>query len=161
MPELKIGLNERKIILNASNSDELKFSKSKDTRRKTYTLDERRQMVQTESNLQSKCEEYLSKTGWVKPGAISEVTELIKGIYTHIPNQVFGGHMAKAANSALKNLPDLILFHPDGRCKMFELKSKSGKSMRGQRAFAKHIPVEEIKVFDGFAKSVERWYLDI
>ncbi len=146
---------------NASSNDELRFSKNKQTRRKTYPLEERKKMVQTESDLQSTCEAYLQKTGWVKPGAISDAKGLVKGIYTHIPNQAFGGHMARASTAALKNLPDLLLFHPDGRAKMFELKSRSGKSMRGQRAFAKHIPVEEIKIFDDFAMSVEEWYLNI
>lgn len=116
-------------------------------------------MVQTESDLQSACEKYLDNTGWVKPGAIAEAKGMVRGVYTHVPNQAFSRNRGVVA--ALKNLPDLILFHMDGRYKMFELKSKSGKRRSGQKALAKHIPIEEEKVFDNFVKSLESWYFNL
>ncbi len=123
-------------------------------------VDQRRQMVQTEKTLQVCCEEWLIKNGWVRSGsAVAESGQNIKGIFVHIPNQAFGSVRAKSrVGPYLKNLPDLILFHPDGRYLTFELKSRSGKSNKGQRAIAKHLNTVEEKVFDDFVKRVEAWY---
>ena len=142
----------------ASNNDGLQFSKKSQTGEKAYSPEEKRSMVQTESDLQSLCESYLDKTGWVKPGAINEAasTQIIKGIYVHVPNAAFSRNRGVIA--ALKNLPDLILYHPDGRYTSFELKSRSGKRQRGQRALAKYMKIEEEKVFENFVAAVEKWY---
>ncbi len=122
--------------------------------------DQRREMVQTEETLQKQCEEWLIKNGWVRSGsAVAESRQNIKGIFVHIPNQAFGSVRAKSRVGAyLKNLPDLILFHPDGRYLTFELKSRSGKSNKGQRAIAKHLNTVEEKIFDNFVKRVVSWY---
>ena len=122
--------------------------------------DQRRQMVQTEDTLQKQCEGWLILNGWVRSGsAVAESGQNVKGIFVHIPNQAFGSVRGKSlAGLYLKNLPDLILFHPDGRYLTFELKSRSGKSNKGQRAIAKHLNTVEEKIFDNFVKRVVGWY---
>jgi len=146
----------------ASNDDNLKFSKKGQTRTPVYTLDQRRKMVQTEDVLQSQVESYLKETGWVTSGKISDHKGLIKGVYCHVPNQAFGSIRAKGlVGNYLKNLPDLMLFHPDGRYLFIELKSRSGKRMKGQRALAKILPISEGKVLDDVLMEIEGWYLNI
>jgi len=115
-------------------------------------------MVQTEATLQARCETYALETGWVKPGSmVAQERQNIKGIFIHIPNQAFGPS-STVVGLWLKNLPDLMFFQPDGRYIGFELKSRSGKSNKGQRALARHLNVIECKTFDYFIEKLEAWY---
>lgn len=116
-------------------------------------------MVQTEADLQSRCETYLLQTGWVKAGSIvAEQRQNIRGIFFHVPNQAFGSVRARGiVGEYLKNLPDLLLLLPDGRYMGFELKSRTGKSNKGQRALARHLNVIECKTFEYFVSHVEDW----
>ncbi|KKM07511.1 hypothetical protein LCGC14_1733110, partial [marine sediment metagenome] len=103
---------------------------------------------------------YLLSTGWVKAGLIEKrVGQVIRGVFVHIPNQVFGKNTV--ARDWLKNLPDLICYHPDGRYISFELKAKIGKKSKGQIAIAKYMQIQEERVFENFVKSLEAWYFGL
>ena len=123
-------------------------------------VEDKSKMVQTEETLQQRCETCALETGWVKPGSqVAEKRQNIKGIFFHIPNQAFGGSRSSSVVALwLKNLPDLIFLHPDGRYMGFELKSRSGKSNKGQRALARHLNVIECKTFEYFVEKLEAWY---
>jgi len=138
--------------------NELKFSKAKQVGKPFYTADEFREMVLSEDDLQTAVDQYLLRTGWVRPGSLSkEGVGNAKGIFFHINNDVFRGKR-NPININLKNLPDTLLLHPQGKCKLIELKSKKGKRTRGQIALAKIIPIEEHKIFEKVVESIEKWY---
>jgi len=139
--------------------NELKFSKRKQLGQKSYTSEEFKEMTSSEYSLQSSCELYLLRTGWVKPGTIGENLgmQVVKGVFIHVPNQAFEKRKT-VARDYLKNLPDLMLFHSDGRFLAFELKARKGKRQKGQRALAKYMPIIEEKVFERFVKKIEEWY---
>ncbi len=122
-------------------------------------VEDKSKMVQTEATLQVRCETYLLKTGWVKAGSmVAEKRQNIRGIFFHVPNQAFGSVRARGiVGEYLKNLPDLLLLLPDGRYMGFELKSRSGKSNKGQRALARHLNVVECKTREYFIEQVEAW----
>jgi len=144
----------------ASADPGLRFAKDKQTGRKVYSEDEKSNMYKIEAELQTKCEEWLLRQGWVKPGAIAEAasTQIIRGIFIHVPNQAFQSKRRTVVGAYLKNLPDLILFHPDGRYFSVELKSKTGERRRGQRAVGNIMQVREEKTFEVFKESVLEWY---
>jgi len=115
-------------------------------------------MVLSESDLQGAVDEYLLRTGWVRPGSLSvENIGNAKGIFFHIDNGVFRSKR-NPININLKNLQDTTLLHPDGRYKALELKAKKGKRSRGQTALSKVIPIEEHKIFEQVVQSIEKWY---
>lgn len=122
-------------------------------------VEDKSKMVQTEETLQQRCEIYALQTGWVKSGSmVAEERQNIKGVFFHIPNQAFGGSRSSSVVALwLKNLPDLN-FISAGRYIGFELKSRSGKSNKGQRALARHLNVIECKTFEYFIEKVEAWY---
>jgi len=125
-------------------------------------VEDKSKMVQTEVHLQNRCETYLLQTGWVKAGSmVAEQRQNIRGIFFHVPNQAFGSVRARGiVGEYLKNLPDLLLLLPDGRYMGFELKSRTGKSNKGQRALARHLNVIECKTFEYFVEKLEAWYVN-
>lgn len=140
--------------------ENLMFTKAAQVGKPFYVLEEYKEMVQSEDDLQRACEKYLLSTGWVKAGLIEKrVGQVIRGVFVHIPNQVFGKNTV--ARDWLKNLPDLICYHPDGRYISFELKAKIGKKSKGQIAIAKYMQIQEERVFENFVKSLEAWYFGL
>ena len=144
-----------------SNSQNLKFSKSKQTRKQQYTAAEYREMAIKEKDLQYACEQFLMLNGFVKPGNIEDDRFSyvnIRGIFFHISEAVWKAirHVPGVSDN-LKNLPDLIVLNIDGRYWLPELKSKKGRKRKGQKALAKILPIEEHKLFDRFCQRFHEW----
>jgi len=117
-------------------------------------------MVETEATLQARCETYALETGWVKAGSQMALRrQNVKGIFYRIPNQAFGGSMSSSVVALwLKNLPDLMFDHPDGRYLHFEFKSRTGKSSKSQKSLRRFMNIVEERTFDGFTNKLEAWY---
>lgn len=141
----------------ASSDPGLKFPKHRDVRKTFYTKEEYREMVLSESDLQSACEAYLVRSGWVKAGMIEKkANQIIKGVFVRVPNQAFVGN--RNVKDCLANMPDITLLHPAGRYLGFELKAKKGEKSKGQKAIAKYMQIIEVRIFEDFVKLIEAWY---
>jgi len=130
-------------------SQELPFSKRKQAGNKTITASEFKAMHETESVLQSQCEEYLN---------------LHKIKYIHIPEMAYKNAYIPAG------IPDLIIFKPAGTklieimagdkyciaC-FVELKSKKGKVRQSQQKFARQLPVFICRSFDHFIEIINEF----
>jgi len=125
-------------------------------------IEDRRLMVQTEQDLQVRAEIYALSTGWVKPGSqMALQRQNVKGIFYRIPNQAFASQRSGGILGLwLKNLPDLMFDHPDGRYLHFEFKSRGGKSTKGQKSLRRFMNIIEERTFDGYVNKLEAWYTD-
>lgn len=123
-------------------------------------LEDRRKMVQIEQTLQARAETYALQTGWVKPGSqMALKRQNVKGIFYRIPNAAFASQRSGGILGLwLKNLPDLMFDHPDGRYLHFEFKSRGGKSSKGQKSLRRFMNIVEERTFDGYVNKLEAWY---
>lgn len=139
----------------ASNTAELKFSKSKQTGNKTMDASEYRASQIKESDLQRLCEEYL---------------ELKRIAYIRVPDAIYKAifgtssikpHVKRLISSFIKGLPDLTLLKPiDDKYvvgRHVELKTAKGKQSQGQKTFATKLPVKIVRSFEEFQKVVKEF----
>jgi len=123
-------------------------------------IDDRKKMVKLEHTLQESAETYALETGWVKPGSqVAERRQVVKGVFYRVPNQAFSGRLGSVVGLWLKNLPDLMFDHPDGRYLHFEFKTRTGTSSKGQKSLRRFMNIVEERTFDGYVEKLEAWYL--
>lgn len=63
----------------------------------------------------------------------------------------------KEAAGIVRGLPDLLIFHPDGRCLPLELKSDTGKLTAAQRMWRTAIGTREARTFEAAKEIIDAW----
>lgn len=127
----------------------LKFSKAKQTQRKSIDVQEFKEIYNNEAALQRQCESYLKALGLV---------------FYRIPDFIwrFKGTTPatrKLLSAYFKGLPDLTVLIPFddiyAKAVCFELKTKKGKLTGGQKAFQRKLPLIIVRSFEQFQKEME------
>jgi len=115
--------------------NELKFSKRKQTKSNTVTVEEFKAMTGKESDLQSQCENYLTAQQITFTRIPDAVNSAIFGYGSNIPP-----YIKRLISSMTTGVPDLALHKAIGdtpycRTLFVELKTKKGKMSLGQKKF--------------------------
>ena len=114
---------------------DLPYSKKKQTRSSTVTVDEYKAIVGKESDLQSQCENYLIAQQVVFTRIPDAIYKSVFGYGGNIPP-----YIKKLISSMIKGVPDLALHKPlpgTPYCitLFVELKTEKGKLSQGQKHF--------------------------
>jgi hypothetical protein len=129
------------------------FTKQMQAGRSAMTAEEFKTTNESESHLQSQCEEYL---------------RLMRIDFIHIPASVYklaatGTGGERRAAHDLHGFPDLMIFKPhmaeagQNDALFVELKNSKGKLSQGQKTLARHLNIVVIRSFDDFVKLVNEW----